>query len=78
MNENFINDEPKYHKKYLGNGITEVTAWSLIPIKENFAHKLHIELGINSPPCNFTMAQKKDGAYVSTWSYCDYERVEID
>jgi hypothetical protein len=24
------------------------------------------------------MAQKKDGAYVSTWSYCDYERVEID
>ncbi|CAK0740205.1 hypothetical protein CCP1ISM_1170004 [Azospirillaceae bacterium] len=76
--ENLADDKVKFHKKYLSNGITEVTAWSLIPVKECVAHDLHKKWGIESLPHNFKIDQKKDGAYVSTWTYCDQERVDND
>lgn len=76
--DSLANDDLKYHTKKLPNGITEVTAWSLIPIKESKAYTLHKNLGISSIPHNFKMEQKQDGAYVSTWIYYDYERMERD
>lgn len=76
--DSLANDEVKFHKKYLSNGITEVTAWSLIPIKESAAKDLHKKWGIESSPYNFKTDQKKDGAYVSTWTYRDQERVDHD
>lgn len=76
--ENLVDDDVKYHQNRRSDGITEVTAWSLIPIKESNAFKIHQELGVNSLPQNFKIEQKKDGAYVSTWFYCDYERIDND
>lgn len=76
--QELADDEVRFHKNRLSSGITEVTAWSLIPIKESKAFEINKSLGTESLPLNFKITQKPDGAYVSTWVYNDYERMETD
>ena len=77
--ESLASDELKFHANRLPNGITEITAWSLVPIKESKAYEINKNsLKTDSIPQGFKITQKKDGAYVSTWYYCDYERIEED
>lgn len=76
--QELADDDVRFHKNRLSNGVTEVTAWSLIPIKESRALEINNSLGTESIPLNFKITQKPDGAYVSTWVYNDYERIEED
>ncbi len=78
MEEDLAVNDVRFIQNRLPCGITEVTAWSLIPIKESKAHDINKRLGTESLPLNFKITQKKDGAWVSTWTYNDYERIEED